>query len=1447
MRIATTFIFMALSRLLLAQSADVSKGCAPLTVSFTAPAGSNTYYWDFKDGAVSNLKNPQNIFTTPGEYVVEFKKTANGPVEGTVKINVYPKPDPKIAADPSAGCRPLNIQFSDTTKLDPSILILSRNWVFGDGGSIANQKNPQYTYFSTGIYSVSLAYTTNYPSCNVTRIFTDFVKVGSKPTAAFNTTPGNLVACEPPLNVSFTNTTSGGSGNLTYSWDFDNGNTANVQNPPSQTYNANGTYRIKLIVSDAFGCSDSITRILKIGLPKVDFLVADTVCYRDSVQLINQSDAGAYNWNLGQGIYPYTSTLLSPYVVFEKGGLQTISLQVSSGANCSATLSKQIYVEQPDASFTVNPGSACTNPSVFTYQANADPSNQFAWTFHDGTVANGQNVSYTWYSPDTSGFDPFKVYRDTVYLQVTSARGCKADNRYINLIQIPNARFTADKLKGCAPLTVTFSDSSRAFAPISSWTWMYGDGSSPQVQATNAGVTHTFDVEGEYNVRLAIKTIDGCVDTSYQVTIQVGAPIAGEISFDKTKICPGDTVFFKYLSTDPRIDDWHISTDDHRLFHCSDDKNPFWVFNTEANTFPVSVTTIHNGCVNTVPSKDSIVVQGPVARLHYETTCNNTLQFHFKDESTGATAIHWTLGDGSTSTMADFNHLYNKGSYQVILQAENPNTQCPASFDTAIVYATQVKAVITFPDEICGDTEYNLDGSKSVDVNPTCYKGFTWYLSFDRPFTTNESLTPYTFGPSGPQTLWLAVEDINGCKDTVRKDFIIYNRKINFAMDDSLICLPGKVQFTDLSTSDANITSWTWNFGDGDSLQTKNAMHTYVNNPVGGQTFTVKLNVRDDKGCYGYAEKVISVYKPVSYISPQQAQICAGKSVLFNATEFKDGGSGLQWEWDFGNGLTGLGQSPASTFANGGVYIVRLKFTEIGSGCFGETTVPVTVQDYPIAAFSTNVDGKNIICYPQNIQFTNTSSSSSPLSTFWNLGNGSSADGSSASAVYGKGSYLVTMVSATSLGCADTIQRSFTLVGPEGNFNIDKPAICLGDAITFNLLDTVDVSSYSWSFGDGSTIKNTSPVTHPYNFLPPSGQVPVKLVLTGADAACTFIVEQPISISLIKADFIVQDSAQCLGLSHSFINNSVASDQWQWSFGDGSFSSNNSPSHSYVDEGNYTVTLISTDLPVGCKDTLSRQVSVYANPDIYAYGDSICAGDTALLRVFTINPQGNTYIWKPTQGLIPPVNNDFVQVTGINDTRTFTIEVIDQNGCRGFDTVQVFVPGPISLGSDLDTLVAPNAPVRLPIQVEPFYDYTFTPPLPLTDPIVVSSPDSNLTIKLRVRDELGCFTQNYLFKIRIYPDKVWAPNVFTPNNDALNNTFQLLSIGDRELVEVRSLKIYNRWGQKVFETSGNLKTAVWDGKQDGVESPVDVYYWVAEIRYYGGRQETRKGQISLIR
>ncbi len=88
---------------------------------------------------------------------------------------------------------------------------------------------------------------------------------------------------------------------------------------------------------------------------------------------------------------------------------------------------------------------------------------------------------------------------------------------------------------------------------------------------------------------------------------------------------------------------------------------------------------------------------------------------------------------------------------------------------------------------------------------------------------------------------------------------------------------------------------------------------------------------------------------------------------------------------------------------------------------------------------------------------------------------------------------------------------------------------------------------------------------------------------------------------------------------------------------------------------------------------------------------------------------------------------------------------------------------------------------------------------------------------------------------------VYIPNIFSPNGDGQNDVFRVRG----ENIETLQLTAYNRWGNKVFE--GSEPQAAWDGTYNGKPCADGVYYYMAAIGFVGGKQEMRKGNVTVVR
>jgi len=369
----------------------------------------------------------------------------------------------------------------------------------------------------------------------------------------------------------------------------------------------------------------------------------------------------------------------------------------------------------------------------------------------------------------------------------------------------------------------------------------------------------------------------------------------------------------------------------------------------------------------------------------------------------------------------------------------------------------------------------------------------------------------------------------------------------------------------------------------------------------------------------------IETYTPESQITsdPALRNICAGETINFSATDFIERGSNLNFSWDLGNGAGSAVSTASATYNEGGTFDVVLSFNEIATGCPGQATTTVNVQDFPIASFATNVDGTDPLCHSQNVAFSNTSATTSPLSSIWNFGNGSSSVGDQPTSFFERGTFTVTLNTQTSFGCDDRTERVFNFVGPIGDIELTGEPFCVGDEVVANAANLVDVASFSWLFQGEVSGMNTTPNTFVVDEVPPNGQAPLTLDLLGPEG-CTFPVEVDVAVNQVIADFTA--STDPCNANVSFANQSVGSNVFNWDFGNGETSTSVSPLIDYGTTGDFVVSLQVENTSNGCTNETTQTISVNNPVPVMAINNGVASlvfDQTGILECPEGGPIGN--------------------------------------------------------------------------------------------------------------------------------------------------------------------------------------------------------------------------------
>ena len=457
-------------------TSDVDAACISLTTTFTNTSiNAVNYLWDFGDGTTSALAAPPpHTFSTVGDYIISLTAYNNQGCNDIHRdtVHVYAVPDPVIGVQNV--CEGLPAQFADLTITAPGNPVQQWLWDFGDGNTDTVQ-GPEHLYASGGTYTVTLTTTT--PYCSGTS--TSTITVEPKPVATMGADPLN--GCSP-MEVTFTNTSTGATN---YVWYFGDGGNSNDTEPVHTYMNpgaADSVYTALLVASTASGCSDTATTTITVAPTVLAMFSHDAYpgCAPLDVNFTNNSTGGSdFHWDFGDGT---TSTDASPSHTYinHTGVLQVMSvtLTVSNWAGCSSTSQQNITVyPAPNFSFSAQPDSGCT-PLLVTFPSVLGAVN-YQWDFGDGSSGGGPTPQHTYLNNTDS------TLHFLVKLVATNAFGCTDSTSGVIVVHpSPVAQFSVSSTSGCHPLVATLTNQSQG---ASTYHWSYGDGQTSDTLAATHG------------------------------------------------------------------------------------------------------------------------------------------------------------------------------------------------------------------------------------------------------------------------------------------------------------------------------------------------------------------------------------------------------------------------------------------------------------------------------------------------------------------------------------------------------------------------------------------------------------------------------------------------------------------------------------------------------------------------------------------------------------------------------------------------------------------------------------------------------------------------------------------------------------------------------------------------------------------------------------------------
>jgi PKD repeat protein len=391
-------------------------------------------------------------------------------------------------------------------------------------------------------------------------------------------------------------------------------------------------------------------------------------------------------------------------------------------------------------------------------------------------------------------------------------------------------------------------------------------------------------------------------------------------------------------------------------------------------------------------------------------------------------------------------------------------------------------------------------------------------------------------------------------------------------------------------------------------------------------------------------------------------------NVNFNTVSFTNGSSnGISYLWDFGNGQTSTLQSPTYTYPVQGDYKVILKVT---NSCYTSIdTLILKINARPKASFTATTDA---YCSPANVRFTNTSSNNT-VSYQWVFSGGSPATSTdpNPSVIYtAAGIYDVMMVAINGNG-RDTFRRTNYIrvnAAPAINFEIARAAS--STTVTF-LNRTAGASSYSWTFGDGTTSTESTP-QHVYRT---TGVFEVCLTATNA-CGTTSLCDTLVLLSLPSAKVSVNQAIGCAPHSVQYSGQNVSNvTSWLWTFPGGTpaTSTERNPRVLYSTAGVYGVTLRVSNAAGINTTTLDSFMTVQPTPLAKFTVTSI---DSTLVTFLNQSSNATLYRWDFGDGTGSEDYNPRPHRYYRNGNYTVTLQALNNVcGAATTQTVPIFVVG----------------------------------------------------------------------------------------------------------------------------------------------------------------------------
>jgi gliding motility-associated-like protein len=1261
-----------------------------------------------------------------------------------------------------------------------------------------------------------------------------------------------------PITVSGSLAT-GGNGTYTYQWQqsTDNGATwGNIagQTSASLTFLPPQNVWVRRVVVSGPCSSNGLVAILNVQPPLNNNNVASdqSICINTAPSsLIGSVPTG------GDGQYFYQ------WEISTNGGATWTPISGATLKDYSPGVLIQTTMYRRLVSTALCSGSQGSTSTAITITVNPDAKAAYTFTTNKGCAPfkldsiliklqrfDDRVITYNWYANGvligSNSFPGYTILNSedsvTIKLVAVSKFGCKNDSveyKFYTAIK-PQPAFSISDTVGCGPLTVSFINLTPR-QQLFSYLWNFGNGitstlPTPGTQTYQSNPTF-FDTI--YTVKLT--TLSVCDTIDVIKTIRVKSKPKALFTPDKSVGCSPMTVNFNNTSHGNNVSyQWDFG-DGVKINTNTVSIIPHTYTTAVLDTFYAKLIAT-NECGSDTQTF-AIVVRPNAIKLDFAINGNQSSvckpdTILFINNSSGATSFQWDFGDGNilttTKNIDSIYHAYSKtGTFKVIVKATNGCSDT-TSFEVLQVFAKPIVDFAATPLIACiGDTINFTNQSDTIT-------GLTWH--FGDGNTSNLINPRYKYNTPGTYNVRLiGVRQYlpgNACIDSTSKTVTVVSKLPgSFKVSDSIsTCTPFTVTFTN-----NNIPSvlTVWDFGNNVRDTGNVVTHTFT--IVG--SYTVTMLAQHPGGCKYEATKTIVVNGPAGTFTYDNGVKCGSIPVRFEASV--TGVDSIRW--NFGDGQ--ISTTPTTiiyhSYLLAGNYVpTATLITGNGGTCRlilkGVDTIKV---DNVKAGFSSVITKE---CGISHVAFTDTSRAYSGVNAWqWKFGDNTTSIVKNPLHDYvTSNNWLIQLITTSKLGCTDTITRTvFVPVNSKPIASIAADSVvCTGKTTRFasSVSSQDSISLYFWNLSNGAT-SNASTFSQVFNS---AGSFNATLIVSTING-CSDTTRKLFNVYTSPIVKTIDDKTICKGKSVQL--SATGAPAYTWSpVNDLSCSTCGNPLATPFATTAYEVTGTNT---FGCfnKDTVVVTV-VQPFKMTVSPNDTICIGQSSQLKA----SGAIKYKWTPGINL----NRDDIATPIATPTLTTPYMVVgsDTNNCftdTGYVVVAVGQYPSVDLGPDKVLSTGTLLPLSTVVTNGPITKWLWAPAIDLscsTCPLPVATVKKEITYRVAASNQYHCTGYDTInIKVFCESTQVFVPNLFTPDNDGVNDILMVRGTG---IKTIKSFRIFNRWGELVFEKSNfspNDKAFGWDGTVKGIKAPPDIYVYTCEVLCENDVPFVYKGNTAIIK